>query len=454
MNSRQPITSISSANFQQKGTGINVNRNYSRDSGLNLSAHRGDVRMSRLDAAEPEAIEYLPQSSGLGQGSFDYTNLYCTIDAQENSYSTIDFVTPPDGDGVPTSHSYRAGCGIRNVYFTIFKRVLSALLIIGDVLLDWTLLSDEITGILSDEITLSLNEKFTFSFPTFDDAVRVFDDSAMGTDNCFSTQTAIWYSGFVLFGSVFAIVKLLNIVGETRREICEKNQKHNKHDESQENEKKKHETFGFQLLHGWVETIFALLFEDLPQNMLLYKYSSTCKGNSLSITKTSVSMIGSLVKNVFRKCTCKQKPGCACCLIAFDIGCMNFSCLSCVVCSCCSAANNYYPDGSLVKMNGGKLAIENVEDTCLCCKCVELEWGCEVGIPPVCSCGSCVFIKQMGCCDNTFKSKCCESNCYCSKGCCGKRIDKDPIWLDKYITLGYLVNVAVFAFYFLFVHLS
>ncbi|XP_045170163.2 uncharacterized protein LOC123532692 [Mercenaria mercenaria] len=338
----------------------------------------------------------------------------------------------------------KAGCGIQNNGFTIFKRVFSALLILGDVVIDWTSLADVIVGTISDESALAKNENFTFSFPAFKDAIQLFNSSATEKDKCGSSsfKITIWYSSFVLFGSVFALVKLLNIIGETRREICEK--------------KEKGKSFGFQLLHGWTETLYALLFEDLPQNFLLLLYSMTCKHNALNRTKTYASMLGSFVKNVFRKSTCKQKPGCSFCrLYAFDIGCMNFTCLSFVFCSCCSAAQNYYPDGSLVevkmKLADGNLMkvqkpIEKVKDPCMCCVCVELEWGYEVNIPVVCSCCRCIFIKQMGCFDNTFESKCCKPNYY---GCCGKKIEKDPIYLEKYIILCYLINIVIFVMHIL-----
>ncbi|XP_053374148.1 uncharacterized protein LOC123532370 [Mercenaria mercenaria] len=448
MHSRQSMTSISSANFQQQGIGIvvqqSVHRSYSQDSGLNFGAYPGDIRMNPLYAAEPEDIEIQPQIRGFGRESAALANLPKNVNSRQNVCPSSPLGIPQDEDEVPTSNSPSAGCGIQNNCFTVFKRVFSALLIIGDVLIDWTSLADVIKGTVSNESTLTKNEQFTFSFPAFDDAA--LNSSSAETDNCGSStfKLTISYGGFVIFGSVFALVKLLNIVGETRREICEKNPKYDKRDnKSQKNEKKKQKSFGFQLLHGWVETFFALLFEDLPQNFLLLLYSMSCKSNALNKTKTFASMIGSFVKNVFRKSTCKQKTGCVCCLYAFDIGCMNFTCLACVVCSCCSSANNYYPDGSLVKVKEEKWRIEDAEDHFRCCECVELEWGCEVDFPPVCSCGRCVLIEQMGCCNNKFESKCCELEC-CRNGCCGKRIDKDPIWLQKYITLCYLINIAIF----------
>ncbi|XP_053374292.1 uncharacterized protein LOC128546914 [Mercenaria mercenaria] len=407
--------------------------------------------MSRLDVPEPEAIEYLPQITGVRPENSAYTNLYTTIDEQENIYSSI------NEDEGPTSDRSSAGYGTLNAYFTSFKRVFSALLIVGDVLIDWTSLSDVMTATISDASVANYRKCF-FSFQAFGNVERLFNRNAAETDNCSSStfKLTILYGSFVLFGSVFALVKLLNIIGETTREICEKNQKHHIRDNKSLRSEKKQKSFGFQLLHGWEETFYSLLFEDLPKNFLLLLYSMTCKRYGLDGLKLRASMMGSFVKNFVRKTTCKQRKGCVCCLYAFDIGCLNFTCFSFVLCSSCfHAAQKYYPDGSLVKVKKKKegegvvkvkVPIEEVKNECICCACIELEWGCEVGIPPVCSCGRCVFIEQMGCCNNTFESKCCILERY-SNGICGKRIDRDPIWLERYITLCYLINFSILFMY-------
>ncbi|XP_045170011.2 uncharacterized protein LOC123532608 [Mercenaria mercenaria] len=113
--------------------------------------------------------------------------------------------------------------------FTIIKRIFSALLIIGDVFIDWTSFADVIMGTTSDKT----NEKFAFSFPKIDEAFAVINKSKSERIKCSSTEYSDYntyyltysYGIFVLFGTLFTIVKLLNIIGETIREIGERDQK-------------------------------------------------------------------------------------------------------------------------------------------------------------------------------------------------------------------------------------
>ncbi|XP_045167389.2 uncharacterized protein LOC123530701 [Mercenaria mercenaria] len=407
----------------------------------------------------PEAIEYQPRAIGYGPtitrpnpeleaGGYGHPNegyvqnepITPVIMRGQGKSRTDEEGQAKSADETEEAKNHRMKIPV----FTILKRIFSALLIIGDVFIDWTSFADVIMGTTSDKA----NEKFAFSFPKRDEVIALINNSRSKSMECsfpkYNTYYLTFsYGIFVLLGTLFTIVKLLNIIGETVREIGERDQKQKR--KRKKSGEKKLKSVGFQILHGWMETFLALLFEDLPQNLTLMLYSWTCKGKALNSSKVFVSMIGSSVKNMVRKSTCKQKSACACCLYRYDCGCLNFTCCSLICCSCLKAAQNFYPDGSLIAY-GNMMPIEDVEDDCICCKCVNLEWGYEMNFPPLCSCGRCICIRQMGCFMNEFEeSACCKLDCY---GCCGKRIDKDPVWVEKYITRMQMGNIVIIIVYY------
>lgn len=126
------------------------------------------------------------------------------------------------------------------------------------------------------------------------------------------------YSVFVVIGAGWCIVRVLNTVGETILEYQKQT--------SGETESK---CRGFQIIHGWVETVLAIILDDIPQVLLLVIFSIHCMTSNISILKIIIWILIKELKNRVRKRTCKQiyRPCCdgmcadCCCVFRFDFIC-------------------------------------------------------------------------------------------------------------------------------------
>lgn len=122
------------------------------------------------------------------------------------------------------------------------------------------------------------------------------------------------YAVFCGLGTVFAIIQLVNMVGET---IIEYNKI------SGANLK------GFQILHGWTESFIALFLQDIPEIALLVFFANACT-KAINPVKVIGGTVLSYMKNDVRKNTCKQKQKCCDCN-----GCMTDCCTIDCCCCCC-----------------------------------------------------------------------------------------------------------------------
>ncbi|XP_053373903.1 uncharacterized protein LOC123532091 [Mercenaria mercenaria] len=141
---------------------------------------------------DPEAIEYQPRAIGFGS----------TIARPNSAFEAEGYGHPNEGyvQSEPITPVIMRGQGQSRTdkerqsksadepqkaknhekkipVFTILKRIFSALLIIGDLFIDWTSFADVIMGTTSDENSLKNNTKFVFSFPTIDEAVAVINNN-------------------------------------------------------------------------------------------------------------------------------------------------------------------------------------------------------------------------------------------------------------------------------------
>ncbi|XP_052818942.1 uncharacterized protein LOC128244873 [Mya arenaria] len=98
--------------------------------------------------------------------------------------------------------------------------------------------------------------------------------------------------------------------------------------------------YGFQLLHGWVETVAAMVVEDLPQLIVMAVSSYYCTVNLENAVFLLIWMVVKELKNSFRKAFCKHKytaTQCSCdCGDCFK-GCCTYTCplpCCCLVCVC------------------------------------------------------------------------------------------------------------------------
>ncbi|XP_052786490.1 uncharacterized protein LOC128221883 isoform X2 [Mya arenaria] len=94
--------------------------------------------------------------------------------------------------------------------------------------------------------------------------------------------------------------------------------------------------YGFQLLHGWVETVAAMVVEDLPQIIVMAFSSYYCTVSLENAVFVLIWLVVKELKNVFRKAFCKHKyTACACdCGDCFK-GCCTYTCHCCCVVLIC-----------------------------------------------------------------------------------------------------------------------
>ncbi|XP_052818832.1 uncharacterized protein LOC128244792 isoform X1 [Mya arenaria] len=183
--------------------------------------------------------------------------------------------------------------------------------------------------------------------------------------------------------------------------------------------------YGFQLLHGWVETAAAMVVEDLPQIIVMAFSSYYCTVSLENAVFLLIWMVVKELKNVFRKAFCKHKyTACACdcdCGNCFK-GCCTYTCPCCCVVFVCRLCPEV-----------GEKSCEMRPVNCKCpdCKCPECK--CPECKCPECKCDfSCNFCSGPSICDRFFKS-------------IGPK-DEDPEWAPKLLLmLKMLAGVGWFA---------
>ncbi|XP_045159399.2 uncharacterized protein LOC123524878 [Mercenaria mercenaria] len=259
----------------------------------------------------------------------------------------------------------------------IFKRIISSLFIILDICLNWMQFGSwvgnfELPGWLDFlEIANSLKGKSPLK--------------SQCDEGSFDLTTT--FGAFIGIGTAYGLVRIVNTIGET---IVEYQKQYPSETEPR--------CRGFQILHGWMETTFAILCDDLPQIILLVIFSWQCHIDYISMAKVLIWAWIKMMKNNFRPGTCKHiyKPCCGecfedCCVDRYDF-------------ICCCQVLYFRP--------------------CSCCndkKCIE-----------------CVSY------DN-----CPDCTCKRNERCCGE-IDHDPEWAlglyEKLLYLYFILMVAIVVF--------
>lgn len=124
-----------------------------------------------------------------------------------------------------------------------------------------------------------------------------------------------------MIGSLYAVFQLVNIVGETimdfrsSRVITSSPSEDGIPPEDTSESKKKgfisslQSKFlnGYQLIHGWNETLIAVLCEDIPQIIILVAFSFQCSVDWNKLLFTGLWYILKNTKNSTRMDTCKHK---------------------------------------------------------------------------------------------------------------------------------------------------
>ncbi|VDI69666.1 Hypothetical predicted protein [Mytilus galloprovincialis] len=355
------------------------------------------------------------------------------------------YVMPPCSptmDGAREGENKKHRKTKRDSIRVILTRVCSAILVITDCVLDWMQSNDMTTpsDIISD---ISGYNGFT----------------PQPIKECTSREDiAEKYKYFTIAGTVLSVIQLANIIFQIYSEVQfmrEKKQAVEGNDSTQKKMRDKILKYPKKLLDGRTETLYSVLFIEIPQGLLLLRYQDACvslcskdlKGKHLSKRIWSAANGGiALLNNAFRYLTCSlmceeeveedDKPGCCsgggggkC------VGCIRclFKCLC--PCLCCFHRYECLMCGCWIC---GKKCI------CDMCQCYTEPWFCKV------FCGICTFHycplvdpeKPMGaqkCCDVT--SECCN----CSNGC-SDLFDYEPLVFNT--SLATLFNVVYVFVYF------
>ncbi|XP_045159401.2 uncharacterized protein LOC123524880 [Mercenaria mercenaria] len=223
-----------------------------------------------------------------------------------NQYIARDTTTP-----MPLDKEYDGPVVHPSIGMLIFKRIISALFIILDLFLNWAQFASWVGNI---ELPDWLNFLEVGSSLHGGSPVRAQCGDGGGSLTTF-------FGIITAFGTAFACFKLVNMVGETIIEYQKQN--------PSETEPR---CRGFQIIHGWVETVIGMAIEDVPQFILLAVFSVKCSIDLIAMAKVIAWVLIKDLKNNIRKITCKHiyKPLCtdcfdgcggSCCVYRFDFVC-------------------------------------------------------------------------------------------------------------------------------------
>ncbi|KAL3861864.1 hypothetical protein ACJMK2_007891 [Sinanodonta woodiana] len=269
--------------------------------------------------------------------------------------------------------------------FLIFKRVMSISLILADMSMAWVQL-------------IEMNKA---------SGDVVFKGELMNISCKSSFPIILSYIVLMCLDSIFTIIEIINIVGETIYDV-------------------KGEQNGFQFMHGFIEINIKMTLKDIPQFLLIFLYiywGCECILSSDRWVKLSFMFLLAILASYIRKVTCKQEA----------IPCCGGTCAypCCCCCSCCNG--KFCPD---------ELGCEFPCCFCYCPLCTKKFRTCV----PVSICrymGLC----QNGCCGSEERAcGCCRCN---RKACCTPRL-KNPEFAPKmsdklyFFLLGFLILIVIF----------
>ncbi|XP_071166722.1 uncharacterized protein [Mytilus edulis] len=351
----------------------------------------------------------------------------------------------------------------RNSIRIIITRVFSAILVIADCVSDWLQYFEIIIPGLNEA-----KSDFEIIIPGLNEAKSDFERSFRSSPQA-SNQTCTSKSDvgdqfmyFTIAGTGGSLIQLANIIFQIYSEVEYLKKKKNKQfSEDNDGTPKK-------LLDGRTETLYSLLFIEIPQGILLMKYQDACLPSlSLKASKKYKRRVKqriyavvnggiALLNNAFRYITCSkcceediEDTTCGWCRVAIG---KYIECFRCVVCSGSSKAKSKKPCGKCGGKCGGILPcffpclcfFFRYESPMLCgicgkkcvidkCKCSTEPWSYKLSLCGFCYCHYCPLINPddpegggQKCCDVTSGlCKCSDGTCFDGTiGCCDSSIGK------------------------------
>ncbi|CAC5382563.1 unnamed protein product [Mytilus coruscus] len=341
-------------------------------------------------------------------------------------------------EGISNKHRKTKRDSIR----VILTRVCSAVLVIADCVFDWMQYNDMKTplDIVSD-------------FSDFKSLIQQSDIECTSKED-----VAEKYKYFTIAGTVLSVIQLANIIFQIYSEVKfmkEKKQVVEGNDSTQKKLKDKIMKYPKKILDGRTETLYSVLFIEIPQGLLLLRYQDACvsscgktlKGKHLSRRIWSAVNGGiALLNNAFRYLSCSLmceeeveddgKPGCCSGAGGKCIGCLRFLFKCLCPCLCCFHRYECLMCGCWIC---GKKCI------CDMCNCYTEPWFCKIPFCGICTFHYCPLINPENpkgaqkCCDVT--SECCN----CSDGC-SNLFDYEPLVFNT--SLAAVFNAAYVFVYF------
>lgn len=234
---------------------------------------------ANTDASQPKSyLQGLNQSNSGQHYNYEGNNqrmAVATVQQPQTLYNSLE--RSEDKDRVSSTQT---------IGYIIVKRIVSACFIILDLVFDWMALT-------------SFTTHMPYPFNSNNDPSR-FTSSFGGI-----LTTHSWFWAFCGLGTTYVIFQLINICGETLLE-CRKTDDASSTIVSTV-------LRGFQIRHGYIETLFSLLCVDLPQLILALYISIYIPFDAHLATIILLGFMVSMMKNYVRLVTCKHiyVPNCS-----------------------------------------------------------------------------------------------------------------------------------------------
>lgn len=250
----------------------------------------------------------------------------------------------------------------------VTKRIFSVIFIIINLYMDWTEYALRMGSAEEPTFLVKLSQLVPFG----SNKKRA---GSLGYGGKLELQCKVDYEGAIRFfgfvcamATLFAVFQIVNMIGETLLEYngqkddrlneevgggqvfttsftnSDSHNKENDVEAGQENNQNSIDTKeslasrlsalkkGFQIIHGWNESVISVLLEDVPQLCIMILFSVECEMNLSVVLRVFTWNFFKDLKSAFRFDTCKHeyKPCCGdCCQ---DQECCVYSCNFCCIC--------------------------------------------------------------------------------------------------------------------------
>lgn len=227
----------------------------------------------------------------------------------------------------------------------LIKRIISVLLMLAGTAMDW--IEFELWSTNTDKPAWAVGVSNMFSS----------SKGSLGIECSSGGDTLTGFMGFFCaLGTIFCALKIINVIGETMVDYQKPNSPEGSDNPDEENAEAGEESSeagdsnvrkalkrflrGYQIIHGWNETVLEIVFEDIPQLILLVIFHHSCilQFDGSKLVMSAIWYFIKTARSNFRMSSCKHvyRPCCNdCCDCCHD--CCTYKCnfvCACHVCIC------------------------------------------------------------------------------------------------------------------------